>query len=181
MGKYTQGWISVFTYIMWELIRHQPCNELSHHLSLVIYSLNRDKNLPSANKGWFRKDSNKHNPYQKTTFIILIWNPPQKNTFLRHRDVITKFIHSTVRRLHSWIVWTWHFPVRAKVEKRKHMQRASSMSRRASTKDGYLPQGRKVSWSWGTRWKDRKRGSEFGSVSEQSLFFKKKRSRAFSC
>lgn len=36
------------------------------------------------------------------------------------------------------MVCTWHLPVRGKVEKRKHMERASSRSRRASMNVGYL-------------------------------------------
>lgn len=50
--------------------------------------------------------------------------------------------NSTARRRQSWMVWTWHLPVRGKVEKRKHMERASSRSRSASTKVGYLCPGR---------------------------------------
>lgn len=41
---------SFCTYIMGELIRHQPCNELPHHLCLIIYSLDGDENLPGTEK-----------------------------------------------------------------------------------------------------------------------------------
>ena len=47
-------------------------------------------------------------------------------------------MNSTASRRHSWMVCTWHLPVRGKVEKRKHMDRASSRSRSASTNVGYL-------------------------------------------
>lgn len=47
----TNDYISSFcTYIMGELVWHEPCNELSHHLSLVIYSLDGEENLSGANK-----------------------------------------------------------------------------------------------------------------------------------
>lgn len=36
---------TLFTYIMSELIWHQPRYELSHHLTLVIYSFDGNKNL----------------------------------------------------------------------------------------------------------------------------------------
>lgn len=39
-----------FTYIMGELVWHQPCNELPHHLRLVIYSLDGDENLSGTDK-----------------------------------------------------------------------------------------------------------------------------------
>lgn len=137
---------------MWELIWHQPCNELSHRLSLVIYSLNGDKNLPRADKLQCRTLGRSASHINNFFHIS-----NEEGTFLRDRDTITKFIHSTVRRLQSWIVCTWHFPVRAKVEKRKHMQRASSMSRRASMKEGYLPQEmRTCSWV-GTTWNNERK------------------------
>lgn len=47
-------------------------------------------------------------------------------------------MNSTASRRQSWIVCTWHLPVRGKVEKRKHMDRASSRSRSASMNVGYL-------------------------------------------
>lgn len=53
------------------------------------------------------------------------------------------------------MVCTWHLPVRGKVEKRKHMERASSRSRRASMNVGYL-HGRKGSihrFGYGPPWR----------------------------
>ena len=53
------------------------------------------------------------------------------------------------------MVCTWHLPVRGKVEKRKHMERASSRSRRASMNVGYL-RGQKEStyrFSHGPPWR----------------------------
>lgn len=105
---------------------------------------------------------------EETSFNIEHWEGAQvinnffhisnkEGTFLRDRDTITKFIHSTVRRLQSWIVCTWHFPVRAKVEKRKHMQRASSMSRRASMKEGYLPKKWEHAHWGGTTWNNERK------------------------
>lgn len=41
---------TLFTYIMSELIWHQPCYKLSHYLSLVIYSLDGNKNLLGTEK-----------------------------------------------------------------------------------------------------------------------------------
>lgn len=46
--------ISLFTYIMRELVWHQPCNKLSHYFSLVIYSLDGNKNLLGTIKCHYR-------------------------------------------------------------------------------------------------------------------------------
>lgn len=90
---------------MRELVRHQPRYELSHHLGLVIYSLDGEENLSGADRCYYRTEVNKlyvhHYPPAFYLCVKLLKLPV---TFLRARDVITKFIHSTVRRLHSWMV-----------------------------------------------------------------------------
>lgn len=69
--------ISSFTYIMGELIWHQPCSELSHHLSLVIYSLDGDENLSRTNKRslvHYRTEVNKLKTYHWGAHFIYMSN-----------------------------------------------------------------------------------------------------------
>lgn len=56
---------TLFTYVMSELIWHQPSYKLSHYLSLVIYSLDGNKNLLGTEKCRWRSEvteyKDKHN------------------------------------------------------------------------------------------------------------------------
>lgn len=98
IGLITMDYISSFcTYIMGELIRHQPCNELSHHFSLIIYSLDGDENLSGKDKCFVncRTEDNELKSYKYNPYFVYMSNKKKKKsdgctgTFLRARAVIT--------------------------------------------------------------------------------------------
>lgn len=59
---------------MSKLIRHQPCNELSHNLGLVIYSLDGDENLSGADKRHYRTEIKEAKAYQYILHFLFMLN-----------------------------------------------------------------------------------------------------------
>lgn len=57
---------------MSKLIRHQPCDELSHNLGLVIYSLDGDENLWGADKLNYGTEYKEAKAYQYIPYFLFM-------------------------------------------------------------------------------------------------------------